>query len=124
MAGVVYSQDVYNLVVETKEYNETYINELYAAMPSFTFMEKFKALQTIDALKTCNLEYEKYILTYQDQINVVKKKNEYVVLEGDTLQRIAYKTTGDIANWEKIYRLNNLQDILLSPGDILLVPEV
>jgi nucleoid-associated protein YgaU len=103
--------------------NEAYINELYASFPHFTFEEKKDASEIIEALREINLEYEKYIAVYNYKNQKEKVKNQYIVIDGDTLPKIAHKTTNDWRNWEAIYLHNSLEDLILSPGLVLEVPD-
>lgn len=124
MSDIVYTQEVFNLVNDTIKYNEAYIKEIYASYAMFTQDEKKKALELINSLKMLNHEYEKYCIVYnQLYANDVKTQNEYVVIQGDTLPRVANKVFGDFSRWQEIYRHNNLSDIHLTPGDILRIPE-
>lgn len=118
-----YTSELYTKAVQYKQELEDYINELYVSYNNFTFEDKLVVISVIDDLKEVVLEYEKYIIAYQNSNNKTKTKNDYVVVQGDTLLGISYKTTGSIENWKKIYEFNNLTDIMLSPGTILEIPE-
>lgn len=123
MEDIVYSQEVYTTVVNQLKENENYINELYAAYNILNTDEKLQVLEIIDALKILNFEYEKYIIVYERSAKVGKTKTEYQVVEGDTLPRVALKTLNNQNRWQDIFNYNNLQDIVLSPGDVLKIPE-
>lgn len=114
---------MYNDANTSKKYNEDLIAELYGSYPTMTFNDKMIAMELISNLKAINYEYDKYIIIYQNEIKNDKRRSFYTVIEGDTLQRISLKFSGDPNNWIKIYEYNHLIDIILSPGDSLEIPE-
>lgn len=117
------NQEMYNDANTSKKYNEDLIAELYGSYPTMTFNDKMIAMELISNLKAINYEYDKYIIIYQNEIKNDKRRSFYTVIEGDTLQRISLKFSGDPNNWIKIYEYNHLIDIILSPGDSLEIPE-
>jgi nucleoid-associated protein YgaU len=124
MSNIVYAQEVYNAVSAQKTLNEQIISDLYNEYPSMQFSDKLVASELINELKKLNDEYTKYMLIYSMRVQSQKTKNDYIIIEGDTLPRIAAKTLGDQSKWQEIYNYNNLQDLLLVPGDVLKIPEV
>lgn len=123
MSEINFTPEVYNDAISHKKYNEDLIAELYASYATMTFDDKLIAMELISNLKILNDEYDKYILVYQSKIKNDKRKTFYTVIEGDTLQRIAVKYSGDANNWTKIYEYNHLTDTILSPGDSIEIPE-
>jgi LysM repeat protein len=121
--STIYSQEIYNEIVANKSFNEALIDEIYGSYDSMTFDDKLIAIEIIADLKLLNDEYNKYIIVYQQNVKTNKSKSQYIVIEGDTLQKIAYKYTGSIDNWQKIYLYNGLKDIKLTAGDIINIPE-
>lgn len=121
--AIVYTQEVYNIVVSAKEENNRDINSLSASLQNMTYREKVEALNIIDALRNINIEYDKYISVYNTRLNNSKTRRVYTVVEGDSLPLIAYRTLGDWTKWQDIYRHNNLDDILLESGRSLEIPE-
>lgn len=123
MSEVQYTPETYNQVIINKSESLAVIDDLYAAYPTMTFDDKIIAMEIISNLKTINDEYDKYIIVYQMKAKDKNKKTSYTAIEGDTLPRIADKFTGDTGNWIKLYEYNNLNDTLLSAGDIILIPD-
>lgn len=123
MSDIEYTQEQYNDAISNKQYNEDLIAELYASYPTMTFDDKLIAMEIINNVKMMNDEYDKYIIIYQSKIKNDKRRTVYTVIEGDTLQRIAVKFSGNPNNWTKIYDYNHLNDIMLSPGDAIQIPE-
>ena len=122
--SVEYSQEVYNAVVAQQQENDLYLKELYNSLPTLIMTAKIETLKVIDALKVINDEYEKYIIIYDNLIGEDNPITTYVIIEGDTLQRIAYLTLGDPSKWDLLYRFNNLGDVKLEPGDTLNIPDI
>lgn len=121
--AINYNQETYNLIVETKKFNEEYIDELNATMNSKTFDDKLDAIKLLNALSEINIEYEKYIVVYNAKNKKPAPKTQYTVNQGDTLPRVAYLTTGSWQNWERIYVHNELNDLKLTAGQILEIPD-
>lgn len=121
---IEYTQSRYNQIVAAKIENENAINDLYANFDNFTQDDKFIALEIIDNLNIINEEFTKYIAVYNTIEQQLEQDLEYVVSMGDTILSIAQKMTGDYNNWKEIMRFNNLSDIDLEVGTILLIPRI
>lgn len=117
------SDKQYTLIVQYKNDLQNYINELYASFPNYTFQEKFNASKIITELKIILFEYQKFIIAYQNQIKTLVVNNSYTVKQGDTLPGIAVRVLGDLNRWKDIYRYNNMTDIMLNAGDVILIPQ-
>lgn len=118
-----YTAESYNHVVERKKEIEDYLNELYYSFDTLSFKDRMLSSQIIENLKTIVGEFDKYIISYQHQAKAALTKQEYVVIQGDTLPSIAQAILGDASKWMRIYTHNQLKDLVLSPGDILEIPE-
>lgn len=116
------SKEIYNLIVEQKIANERAIAELYASFDNFTQDEKFDALSMITDFNIINEEFQKYIVIYNSTVQDEVNSNEYIVAFGDTIHSIAQKETGNYQNWKEIMEFNNLTDIELEVGSVLLIP--
>jgi len=119
-----YTKTKYNEIVSAKISNESAISDLYANFDSFSQDDKFIALEIIDNLNIINEEFNKYIAVYNTIEQSDEQDLEYVVSLGDTILSIAQKMTGDYNNWKEIMRFNNLSDIDLEIGSILLIPRI
>lgn len=121
---IVYNKEVYQIVVDQLAENERAINELYGMFGVLSNSDQVAVANLIHELKVLNYEYEKYIIVYQSTASAEKVKNEYVVIQGDTLPKIAHRLLGDNSRWQEIYNYNNLKDVVLTAGDTLKIPEV
>lgn len=124
MAQIVYNKEVYQLVVDQLAENERTINELYGMFGVLSNSDQIAVANLIHELKVLNYEYEKYIIVYQNTSINEKVKSEYVIIQGDTLPKIAHRLLGDNSRWQEVYNYNNLKDVVLTAGDILKIPEV
>jgi hypothetical protein len=122
--AIEYTQTRYNQIVAAKIENENAISDLYANFDNFTQDDKFIALEIIDNLNIINEEFTKYIAVYNTIEQQLEQDLEYVVSMGDTILSIAQKMTGDYNNWKEIMRFNNISDIDLEVGTILLIPRI
>jgi hypothetical protein len=122
--AIEYTQTRYNQIVAAKIANENAISDLYANFDNFTQDDKFIALEIIDNLNIINEEFTKYIAVYNTIEQQLEQDLEYVVSMGDTILSIAQKMTGDYNNWKEIMRFNNISDIDLEVGTILLIPRI
>jgi len=102
--------------------NEKAIADLYANFENFTQEEKFAALDMITDFNIINEEFQKYIVVYNQATKDEIHSNEYIVIYGDTIHSIAQKETGDYQNWKKIMEFNNLSDVNLEVGSVILIP--
>jgi len=121
--AIILSKEIYNLIVNQKIENEQVIADIYANFDNYTMDEKFSALEIIDNLNIANEEFQKYIVIYNAKADNSRQSEEYIVLYGDTIQSIAQKVTGNYENWKKIMVFNNLSDVDIEPGTIILIPE-
>jgi len=119
----LYTTENYNNLVSLKDYLQSTINEFYVNYDNFVFDDKLIIAEIIDEYKTIIFELEKFIIIYNQIQTDIKIKNQYTVIYGDTLPRVALKSTGNVNNWKAIYKFNNLKDIFLTPGDTLDIPE-
>jgi hypothetical protein len=122
--AIEYTKTKYNEIVSAKIANENAISDLYANFDSFSQYDKFLALEIIDNLNIINEEFNKYIAVYNTIEQSDEQDLEYVVSLGDTILSVAQKMTGDYNNWKEIMRFNNLSDIDLEIGSILLIPRI
>jgi nucleoid-associated protein YgaU len=120
--SVILSKEIYNSIVQQKIANERTIAELYASFDNFTQDEQFIAISMITDFNIINEEFQKYIVLYNNTIQEEVNSNEYIVSFGDTIHSIAQKETGDYENWKKIMEFNNLYDLDLEVGSIILIP--
>lgn len=120
--SIILSKEVYNQVVAQKLANEQTIADLYASFDNFTQEEKFVALDMITDFNIINEEFQKYIVIYNQSIQAENHSNEYIVVYGDTIHSIAQRETGDYQNWKKIMEFNNLGDVELEVGTVILIP--
>ena len=122
--AIEYTKTKYNEIVSAKIANEDAISDIYANFDNFSQDDKFIALEIIDNLNIINEEFNKYIAVYNTIEQSDEQDLEYVVSLGDTILSIAQKMTGDYNNWKEIMRFNNLSDIDLEIGSILLIPRI
>jgi hypothetical protein len=122
--AIEYTKTKYNEIVSAKIANENAISDLYANFDNFSQYDKFLALEIIDNLNIINEEFNKYIAVYNTIEQSDEQDLEYVVSLGDTILSVAQKMTGDYNNWKEIMRFNNLSDIDLEIGSILLIPRI
>ena len=122
--AIEYTKSKYNEIISAKIANENSISDLYANFDNFSQDDKFIALEIIDNLNIINEEFNKYIAVYNTIEQSDEQDLEYVVSLGDTILSIAQKMTGDYNNWKEIMRFNNLSDIDLEIGSILLIPRI
>lgn len=115
-------KNVYNEVVSQKIKNETIINQIYANFENYSQDEKYEMLDICQNLAIINEEFQKYIVIYNKSVQQTEQSDEYIVIYGDTIHSISRKTTGTYENWKEILRFNNLSDINLEIGSILLIP--
>lgn len=115
-------KNVYNEVVNQKIKNETIINQIYANFENYSQDEKYEMLDICQNLAIINEEFQKYIVIYNKSVQQTEQSDEYIVVYGDTIHSISRKTTGTYENWKEILRFNNLSDINLEIGSILLIP--
>lgn len=115
-------KNVYNEVVSQKIKNETIINQIYANFENYSQDEKYEMLDICQNLAIINEEFQKYIVIYNKSVQQTEQSDEYIVVYGDTIHSISRKTTGTYENWKEILRFNNLSDINLEIGSILLIP--
>lgn len=120
--SVILSKEIYNQIVNQKIANEQTIADLYANFENFTQEEKFTALEMITDFAIINEEFQKYIIIYNQSVQNEIHSSEYIVVFGDTIHSIAQKETGDYQNWKQIMEFNNLSDIRLEVGTIILIP--
>lgn len=118
-----FNKDIYNNIVKQKIENEQVIAQIYSEFDNYTQEEKLIALQNIDDFNIINEEFQKYIILYNQSVKNEKQSYEYIVIFGDTIQSIAQNATGDYNNWKEIMRFNNLSDINIEVGSIILIPE-
>lgn len=116
------TKQIYNEISENKIENESIINELYSNFNNFTMAEKQSAIEIIYNLKIINDEYNKYIVIYNATIQDERRNEEYITIYNDTFQSIAAKMTGDPNNWKAIMKYNNITDLYLEPGTVILIP--
>lgn len=120
--SVILSKEIYNSIVQQKIANEQTIAELYASFDNLTQDEQFTALSMITDFNIINEEFQKYIVLYNNTVQEEVNSNEYIVSFGDTIHSIAQKETGNYENWKKIMEFNNLFDLDLEVGSIILIP--
>lgn len=120
--NITIDKSLYNDIYATKLENEQLIEDFYSSFDNFTAEEKMAAIEIIYNLKIINEEYEKYIVIYNNEVQPEVQSNEHIICYGETLQYIAAKETGDFNNWKKIMEFNQLSDINLIVGDVLLIP--
>lgn len=112
----------YNQVVSQKIKNETIINQIYANFENYSQDEKYEMLDICQNLAIINEEFGKYIVIYNKSVQQTEQSDEYIVVYGDTIHSISRKATGTYDNWKEILRFNNLSDLNLEIGSILLIP--
>lgn len=115
-------KNVYNEVVNQKIKNENIINQIYANFENYSQDEKYEMLDICQNLAIINEEFQKYIVIYNKSVQQTEQSEEYIVVYGDTIHSISRRTTGNYDNWKEILRFNNLSDINLEIGSILLIP--
>jgi LysM repeat protein len=119
---IVIDKNIYNEVIRQKLENESIINQIYANFENYTQDEKYEMLDICQNLAVINEEFQKYIIVYNKAVQQNEQSDEYIVVYGDTIHSIARKITGNYENWKEIMRFNNLSDINLEIGTILLIP--
>jgi LysM domain len=117
-----YDKNTYNAVVAQKIKNESIINQIYANFENYSQDEKYEMLDICQNLAVINEEFQKYIVIYNRNFEQQEQSDEYIVVYGDTIHSISRKVTGNYDNWKEIMRFNNLSDINLEIGSILLIP--
>lgn len=122
MANNTITAEVFNKLLAQKKNNEEKIVELYANYENFVFSDRLLAADVIQSLKAINFEFDRAISEYRRNITNIIVQNTYTVIQGDTLPKVAFKITGDTNKWRDIYKANDLNDLVLSPGDVLLIP--
>lgn len=120
--AIILNKDIYNQVVAEKLANEQTIKDIYANFNNYIQEDKVIALEIVSNLNIINEEYQKYITLYNRAITDERQSDEYIVVFGDTIHGIAQKMTGDYNNWKKLMRFNNLSDINLEIGQVILIP--
>lgn len=120
--AIILNKDIYNQVVAEKLANEQTIKDIYANFNNYIQEDKVIALEIVSNLNIINEEYQKYIVLYNRAITDERQSDEYIVIFGDTIHSIAQKMTGDYNNWKKLMRFNNLSDINLEIGQVILIP--
>lgn len=117
-----YDKNTYNAIVEQKIKNENIINQIYANFENYSQDEKYEMLDICQNLAVINEEFQKYIVIYNRKFQQQQQSDEYIVVYGDTIHSISRKATGSYENWKEIMRFNNLSDLSLGVGTILLIP--
>ena len=119
------------MAVTTQEYNQyvkfiedakTYVKDIYAKISFYSDEDKITWLEEIDDFNILINEFTKYKIIYERQVADENVNVEHIVVEGDTLQKISAKYTGDQQNWQRIYDFNNLTDVKLDPGVTVRIP--
>lgn len=119
---IPFDKNTYNEIVAQKIVNEGIINQIYANFENYTQDDKYEMLDICQNLAIINEEFQKYIITYNRKFQQTEQSDEYIVIYGDTIHSISRRITGNYENWKEIMRFNNLSDIDLEVGTILLIP--
>ena len=116
------TQSDYNWAVQVHEYNEDYINDLYARFDNYDEETQLTFVAFINDLQEINNDLHKIINVYELQSFEKARQSIYIVNDGDTLPIIAQKVYKDYTLWELIFHANNLNDMMLETGLELSIP--
>lgn len=116
------TQDDYNWAVEVHEYNENYMNDLYARFENYSEDVQLEFVAFINELQEINNDLHRIINAYELQSRQRTISNIYTVKEDDTLVNLATKFYGDYSKWELIYEANQMDDFILEVGDEISIP--
>lgn len=119
------SQELYNVATDDFNNFTSIINTIFAKFDSYSEDEQEYFVEIVSRLQDINTDLHKIKTIYENQVEKSRqRRQDYMVIEGDTLPRIANRFFKDSRLWETIFIANQLTDIELTIGDILIIPMV